>query len=112
MKHVLRKIKDGKLNEWKSWCYYLVDNEVLAKETMKQENCTRERVVVFNRENEWYVVGSSEHSGEIIEADLSKEINVTHRAKISECLSKTVAVFYGEFKLPPEHEVLYDFMIL
>lgn len=109
MKHILFKVTEGKQNDWRSWCEYLRDHELQAKETMRTENCVYERSVMYEREGSYYVVGTSQFNGDPKKADLDIELNLQHVNVRQACLSKSIAVFEGAFELPPTHEVLYEF---
>jgi len=109
MKHVLFKIVKGKENYWRSWCGYLCNVHVEAKDTMREENCVYERSIMYERNGDYYVVGTSEFDGNQKKANLEIRLNVEHQNAKTDCLGKAVAMFEGEFKLPPTHEVLYEF---
>lgn len=111
MKHALFKVVKGKQNDWKSWCEYLRDHHLEAKDTMRTENCVYERSVMYEREGIYYVVGTSQFKGDPKKADLDIDLNVQHHKAKQDCLSKAIAVFEGEFILPPQHDVLYEFVI-
>lgn len=79
---------------------------------MREENCVYERCVMFERGGDFYVVGSAHFNGDPLRANLYKEINVQHKQHKEHCLGKAVAVFTGEFMLPPNYEMLYTFEVL
>lgn len=106
MKHVLFKVKD--IDEWRKHCEFLNTMEVIALDTMSFENCVYERCVAFYRDEAWYVVGSAEHSGEPVPADMTIELNQIHKEKLSACLTP-LARFEGDFVLPKTCEILYEF---
>ncbi len=92
-----------------SWCEYLNEFQLEAKETMREENCVYERSVMYERDGDYYMVGSCLYYGEPKKSNLDTELNVKHQNAKKDCLSKAIAVFEGEFKMPPTHEVLYEF---
>ena len=108
MKHVLFKVIEGKHNDWKSWCKFLCDRQQEAEETMREENCVYERSVMYERDGDYYVVGTADFKGNPKKA-LDVKLNVQHQKAKRDCLSKAIAVFDGEFKMPPNHKVLYEF---
>jgi len=109
MKHVLFKVREGKENTWRKWCDYLCAHETESKETMRAENCVYERSVMYGRDGEYYVVGTAFFEGEPKKADLNIEINKLHSKAKEECLGSAIGVFSGDFKLPQEYEILYEF---
>ena len=102
-------MKTNKENDWKKWCEYLRAHEVESKDTMRLENCVYERSVMYERDGEYYVVGTSLLEGEPQKADLKIKINEMHHKAKGECLGGAIAVFSGDFKLPRECEILYEF---
>lgn len=76
---------------------------------MCEENCVYERSLMFEREGEYYVLGTSLFVGEPKKANLDIEINARHKEMREECLSKSIAIFDGEFLLPTTYEILYEF---
>ena len=109
MKHFLFQVQNNKHEEWRSWCAYLRNHAEEAKRTMCEENCIYERSIMYKSQDIYYVVGSSDFNGTPKQANLESEINKKHLHIRTECLGKVVAIFKGEFILPPEHEVLYEF---
>ncbi len=109
MKHFLFRVNKGKENAWRDWCSYLCTHKVEAEKTMKAENCIYERSVMYKRNEEYYVVGTSFFDGEPKKADMNIEINKLHNKAKKECLGAAIAVFTGEFKMPPEYDILYEF---
>lgn len=109
MKHVLFKVREGKLSDWESWCDTLREREGEAKETMRYERCTYERAVAYKRNGDWYVVGSSQFDGALRKADMNIELNQKHQEAKETCLGDAIGVFQGKFILPPEYKVLYEF---
>ncbi len=109
MKHVLFKVVEGKYNDWKSWCNLLSERQSEAEETMREENCVYERSVVYERNGDYYVVGTAAFNGSPQKANLDVELNLQHQKAKQDSLGKAIAVFEGEFILPPNHEVLYEF---
>lgn len=109
MKNVLFKVKSKKQNIWRSWCAYLIAHQQEAEETMREENCVYERSIMYEREGEFYVVGTSAFKGDFKPANLSIELNIKHHEAKVECLGKAIAVFEGQFHLPFVYEILYEF---
>lgn len=86
MKGNLFKIRPGKLEKWKDWCYELENNlreEALI--TLKEEKCTQELFILFSINEDFYTVGMGE--GECLPATL-REINIKHKEISKECLEK------------------------
>jgi hypothetical protein len=109
MKHTLFKVVEGKYNGWKSWCDFLSNHQTEAEATMCEENCVYERSVVYARDGDYYVVGTADFDGSPKMANLGVELNVQHQKAKQDFLGKAIAVFEGEFRLPPEYETLYEF---
>lgn len=109
MRHVLFKVKKDKEDSWRKWCVYLVNNKKEVIETLKEENAVYERCLMYEREGEYYVVGSSAFNGEPKKANLEVEINKLHVKAKKDFLGSALAVFEGEFKMPPKFEMLYEF---
>lgn len=109
MKHTLFKVIEEKQDDWKSWCEFLCRHQLEAEETMREENCTYERCVLFERGGNYYVVGTTSFDGDPKKANLYVDLNVQHQKAKRDCLGKAIAMFEGEFKLPPEYEALYEF---
>jgi hypothetical protein len=84
-KVVLLKVKEGKLETWKSWCNEL---ETLrreeAMETLKEEKVIEETCLLVDFHGAPYVVAFME--GEMLPADMACEINQKHDAMKKECL--------------------------
>lgn len=109
MKHVLFKVTD--IQGWRTHCAFLNEYATEARETMKFESCVYERSIVYERDGEWYMVGSAIYNGEQKSADMNLEINIKHHEARNKYLGKVVAVFKGEFILPSQYEVLYEFTL-
>lgn len=109
MKHVVFKVKEGKQDDWRSWCQVLCERQTEAEETMKEENCVYERSVMFERDGNYYMVGTVGFSGEPKKANLDVALNVQHQKSKGDCLGNAIATFEGDFQLPPLCEVLYEF---
>jgi len=106
MKHVVYKVHN--VEAWRKHCAYLNEHQNEALASMELENCVYERCVLFERNEETYLVGSAKFLGTPVPADQTLEVNKRHKA--AKCfLSPAVAVFKGEFILPKEYEVLYEF---
>lgn len=85
-KHFLLKVKEGKLNQWKEWCAYLLTQKEVAKETLRRENANAELGVLFTIGEDNYVYGSTEYFDTPIKADMTMELNPKHIANVKECL--------------------------
>lgn len=109
MKHILFKIQKGKEGAWKEWCSYLCKHHLEAKETMREENSVYERSIMYERNGDYFVVGTSQFSDVPKKANLNVELNIKHQKAKEEFLGRAIAVFEGEFKLPPVYETLYSF---
>lgn len=84
-KVVLLKVKEGKLETWKNWCHELETALRLeALETLQEEKVTEELCVLVDFNGVPHVVGFME--GEMLPADMSREINQKHHAMKKECL--------------------------
>ena len=100
MKSVLLRVKEGKLDTWKTWCVFLVRHESEILDTLKSENCVRETGILFELEGNYYVYGAMEFLGEPKQADFTVEINRQHRETLRDCL-----------ELVSKGEILFDFKI-
>jgi hypothetical protein len=109
MRHTIFKVIEGKQNDWKSWCEFLYSHQQEVEATMREENCVYERCILYERGGSYYVVGTADFDGDPQRANLEVDLNVQHQKAKRDCLGKAVAMFEGEFKLPPEYEVLYEF---
>lgn len=109
MKHTLFKVVEGKQDDWKSWCEYLCNHRLEAEETLREENCVYERSIMYERDGFYYVVGTADFDGDPRKSNLNVRLNVQHQNARRDCLSKAIAMFEGEFILPPNHEMLYKF---
>ncbi len=64
---------------------------------------------MYERNGDYYVVGTCLFSGDPKKANSNIELNVKHQKVKGECLGKAIALFEGEFILPPFYETLYEF---
>jgi hypothetical protein len=108
MKHIIFKIKPGKKSIWQAWGEYLHEHESEVLKTLEHENCIFERSVMFERNNETYMVGSMQFEGEPQKADLTTDLNIRHLKIKKECL-KGIAMFEGDYHLPAEYQTIYQF---
>lgn len=84
-KAVLLKVKEGKLETWKAWCAELEGvMRAEAIETLKEENVIEELCTLFYVEGQAYVLGFM--VGEMLPANMSREINQKHKQMKSDCL--------------------------
>ena len=84
-KVVLLKVKEGKLETWREWCNVLENTRrEEAKETLLGEKVTEELCVLIDLNGAPHVVGFME--GEMLPADMSREINQKHDMMKKECL--------------------------
>ena len=58
-KHFLMRVKDGRLDQWKKWCKFLVANKKKVSKTLKQENAVREAGVLFEIDGRFFVYGTN-----------------------------------------------------
>ena len=78
-------MKEGKLETWKAWCVELASlrrDEALL--TLDEEKVTEEMCLLVELSGVHYVVGFSE--GEMLPANMSREINLKHKAMKADCL--------------------------
>lgn len=99
------------VGDWRNWCQYLNEHTEDVKETMRSENCIYERCVIFDTLSDWYAVGTVEHNGEQQLADMTVQLNRDHKRNRDLCLGSPIAKFRGEFQLPLNHEILYEFQV-
>lgn len=84
-KLVVCKVKEGKLDLWKEWAEKLeVSLREEALDTLIEEEVTCEFGALINLEGVQYVLGYME--GEILGANMDREINQKHKAMREECL--------------------------
>lgn len=82
---VLCRIKEGKLEKWKAWTTQLQSaSRSQAVETLRDEKIIEELAIIFEIKREFYVLGFAE--GEMLPADMSREINKKHKQMREECL--------------------------
>lgn len=85
IKAVLLKVKEGYINEWKDWCSELQHQRYGdAQSTLREEGLIQEGALLFERGNEYYVIGFTEGDG--LGGDQGKEINKMHQEKKNRCL--------------------------
>ena len=103
-KIILWKIKPGKRQVWEDWCTYVVDKRHdEAALSLTEEDLVREHNHIFGEGDESYVVfihqalpGKKKKP-----ANLDRELNRTHFAKIKECLEEvTPGVLGYDIKAP------------
>lgn len=78
---------------------------------MSFENCVYERSVVFERQGDWYMVGTVNHQGEQKPADMNIELNQIHKEAREKYLGYGIAKFEGDFVFPQNAETLYEFVL-
>lgn len=84
-KVVLLRVKEGKLETWKAWCAELEGaRRAEAIETLNEEKVSEEICTLFFINNEAYVLGYV--VGEMLPANMSREINQKHKQMKSDCL--------------------------
>ena len=84
-KVIVLKIKSGKLAKWKQWCSELDEaRRTEALETLREEGVNEELCVLIDIGGIPYVVAFSD--GEMLSADMTRDINQKHNALKNECL--------------------------
>lgn len=84
---VLFKIKEGRKEEWLSWCKELSTTlRDEAIETLKEEGVVQELTIAFSINGDDYVLGYMD--GEILPANMDQEINQKHKEMKEECLER------------------------
>lgn len=86
MKEKIFKIKEGKLDIWLAWADELNTRKEEVMITLGEENVSRESATLFKLDNDYYVYMSMEFSGKEMLSNLDRELNITHREKLEECL--------------------------
>lgn len=86
-KAVLFRVKNERVDEWRSWCLE-IENELKkeASETLVEENILQEISIIFKIDNEYYGLGFMEVNGEILSANMNKEINIKHKEMKKRCI--------------------------
>lgn len=82
------KIKEGKLQQWKDWCAYLLEHKEEVLATMQHEHASRELFTFFSDGITTYVIGHSEFFADPVRADMTVPLNIEHRKNMSECLER------------------------
>jgi hypothetical protein len=85
----LYKIKDGKLEDWRTWCQKLqLGLRGQATATLSEEAVLFEVFTNFQLLNTWYALGLTiEDSSKIVgKPDMSNPINIEHRRIKKDCL--------------------------
>ena len=81
------KVKPGKLGVWKAWAKELGGTlRMEALGTLKEERVVEEACLYFNIEGVDYVVGFMD--GEMLPANMDREINQKHKRMKDECLER------------------------
>jgi hypothetical protein len=96
-KQYLFTIKEGKLQQWKDWCAYLIEHKEEVLATMQYEHASRELFTLFSVGDVYYVVGHAEFFDTPVPADMTVPLNIEHRKNMSECLERVGSA-----------EILYD----
>lgn len=85
IKNVVFKVKSGHLEQWRSWCNKLMTSlHTEGLNTLREEQVTQEVAFIFEIKGESYVLGFAE--GDMLPADMSREINKKHKQAKEECL--------------------------
>ena len=85
LKQKVLKVKEGMLDEWKSWCSELQnDRKDEAIATLAEEGLEYETAGLFKLANDYYVIATV--YGEARPSDKNKEINRIHLEKRRKCL--------------------------
>lgn len=83
----LFKVKRGKLNQWKQWCFELdTFRRKSALQTLKRENSSREYYVHVAVGRDHYVVASSEYFAPRVAQDETEPLNKKHKEMLKDCL--------------------------
>ena len=82
---ILFKVKEGKINKWKSWSKELMERKEEATETLVEEREIFEGSFDFQVGEDFFVVMFGYSEEEILPAT-EKEINMTHKKVKKECL--------------------------
>lgn len=86
---VLKKVREGKLDQWRDWCIQLATSRrAEAIESLADEHVLQEMCILFMVEGTPYVLGymESDSREEILASLVDKEINIEHRKQLKECL--------------------------
>lgn len=97
VKQYLFKIKEGKLQQWKDWCDYLIAHADEVRATMLYEQSNREMFTLFTFDGIHMVVGHGEFFNDPVQADMTVLLNIEHRRNLRECLERVGSA-----------EILYD----
>ncbi len=100
MKQHLFRVRPNKLNVWLEWVTELNNRKDEVVITLREENSTREFATLFTIDGQSYIYMAMDFAGEPVVTNLERELNQTHRAKLSECL-----------EFVDKGELLYDFKI-
>jgi hypothetical protein len=93
-KLVVFKVREGKLNLWRSWSAELMGGlREEALDTLKEENAVAEFGALAEIGGAHYVIGYMEGE-DMVPANMDREINRKHKAMREECLEY---VSNGEF---------------
>lgn len=86
MKSNVFRIKKGKTEQWKDWCYKLATvYKREAIETLKEENVVQEAFFFFTIDGQDYTMSMVD--GEALPST-DRELNIEHRKNFRECLEK------------------------
>ena len=88
----LFRVKEGKLNQWKKWCDYLVAHKSEVIDSLKEEKVTRELSVLYGEVVFYVMVGECLPSTDT-------ELNRMHKKNLAECLEEV------------RGDVLFDFSV-
>ncbi|MEK7564591.1 MAG: DUF6176 family protein [Patescibacteria group bacterium] len=90
------KIKEGKEEQWLSWCKFLVDHNDEVIQTLKEEENIREINYLFEHNREKFIVYFQE--GKFKPAS-DCELNKKHFKNLEECLEKVSLEKLFDFKV-------------
>lgn len=81
------RIKTNKKDTWVEWCSLLAgEYRKEATDTLHEEALIRELFIIFEKDFDYFTIGLGESEGEILPANMTKEINRRHKDKKKECL--------------------------
>jgi hypothetical protein len=92
----LFKIKENKLETWKSWELFLMQNKSQVVDTLIEEKMLMEGSMTFEIEKENYVILFGYHEEPLLPTT-EKEINIKHKATKKECLEYVGKINPGYF---------------
>jgi len=96
MEAYIFKIKENKLDAWKSWESELMRRKNEALETIVEEKEIFEGSFTFEIKGDWYVALYGYNEEELLPAT-DREINNLHKSKKRECLERVTIANSGYF---------------